>query len=100
MYLTFGAKYQTLAIITRSGNVHFNITKLDKIINTLNHIFILDFLPWGHFCRPFENLYAKSGQFKSKLKSFLIKNDHVRHKIIILCRFHAKIDIFSPIQSY
>ena len=49
LYLTFGAKYQTLAIITRSGNVHFNIIKLDKIINTLNRIFILDFCPGAMF---------------------------------------------------
>ena len=63
LYLTFGAKYQTLAIITRSGNVHFNIIKLDKIINTLNRIFILDFLPWGHLCRTLENLHAHFGNF-------------------------------------
>ena len=45
LYLTFGAKYQTLAIITQSGNVRFNIIKLDKIINTFNRIFILDSIP-------------------------------------------------------
>ena len=100
LYLTFGAKYQTLAIITRSGNVHFNIIKLDKIINTLNHIFILNFLPWGHFAALSKIYMLNRAIFSEKWELFWSKMTIFRHEMIISCRFHPKIDIFSPIQNY